>query len=372
MTRVLDTLEDYMNDRRDEFNDFIEDITDIEMPVGDVMGEVFEGVVAADNLSDRLTDPITDAMGIDDLDYEIVRNGNCEVCLMVSGEMAIASGVSITVPEAPVWYYREPDCRPEPPPPPGATLTTAVPKLGLAILCDTVIIEGRLTMMGKAYHDGVTDTSSILVNTALILPENGGNGGAAVGHHGHGAAMLTIYGNDGSAGIQSSGGGASGGILAYDSTAPVAPFNFSGSGTSGKIFGGGKGGEGFTYNYMASEPDSWNMTTNFAGEAFSLGGGLLIVVALNKIEITSGGRIDSNGVNGWGIMNLAYPGHAGLDGGSGGGIVSLHTMNFANSGQVTANGGLNGMGTTFIAHGYGNQTSQGGKGGDGAVIIEDI
>lgn len=257
---------------------------------------------------------------------------------------------------------------------PGALLTTPVRKLGLIILCDTLIVQSgaKISMSQRgANHSGTgisggrTTATDIMLTSATIVNGLGGLGGESF------TATSTRGGNSGLAGINSSGGGGTGSALPqHGGTATI------GKGARGTIFAGGASSAGWYVSGsnvsgkdagedggMGGDDDLWvGQTAWQPGIGNPTGGlaGFLAIHARTSVVLDTTGKLESKGTNGH-FPDSAYA----TGGATGGGVIYVATSSFTQNGIIDVSGGVGG------SPGW-NPGYDSGDGGEGAYILEDL
>lgn len=283
----------------------------------------------------------------------------------------------------------------------GKILTVSARCKGLVLFVNgDAIINGTVDMTARG-ATAVGDNLAIDYTKAefLVNPTNwddyeykisaaGGAGGARTGGSKDDATNYNLGHNDGAIGINSSGGGGSGGCFLRKAA------GYSGAGSAGTSYSGGAGGGGQA-RYNASGTgyggagganggaggagncytgSGYTVLRKAAGGAGNNGGagcggsyvglngtgGLLVLVVKGNLYLGSTGIIRSNGSRGGNITSSADVESGG--GGSGGGnITVLYSKEYSNQGTIQANGGAGG-----------NADSDGGAGGAGMVAIANV
>lgn len=235
--------------------------------------------------------------------------------------------------------------------------------------------------------------------TILQIDREGGVGNAVSGY----ASSTATAGVNGSIKTNATGGGGSGGIWVdhNHTTQTVA------SGTTGTCFSGGSGGGGVSagsnhnfsgnnYNFAvayggaggigrsghtarttggAGNPNGTESTGGGYGDATnssngeSGNGGIIWLIVGGNLTIGASGLIDVQGSRSDSIDGNGYE-WCQTGGGSGGGAVRIaHRGTFTNNGTINVAGGVAGV---FFDAGNGNHSSNGGNGGAGTSVIQQV
>jgi len=248
---------------------------------------------------------------------------------------------------------------------PDVLLTTPVRKLGLIILCDTLIVQSgaKISMSQRgANHSGIgisggaTTATDIMLTSATIVRGQGGLGGEGY------TTTVARNGNHELAGNFSTGGGSSGSGLVYSGTLEIS------KGGNGTIFASGAGsgadavsGGGFKKGDSVGENGG---TGGLYGVGNPGGGnpiespnnglaGFLAIYARTSITVDTGAIIESRGSS---PREFSF----GNSGASGGGLVYLATKSLSLNGTVSVEGGVDPRNTAIQ------------KGGEGSYILEDL
>lgn len=229
---------------------------------------------------------------------------------------------------------------------------------------------GSIIILKSQGNVTITSSDSQAIST-VGMGAPGGAGGASAGSSGAGGTsavgLWTPTFNAGSGGAPTTSGGGAGG-----SAASSVDYWTTGSGNSYKIYrkaifltpGSGGGGGAAAANESS--------VVNGTGGAGGAGGGALYIECGGALNFTTGG-IDVSGQGGTAAPTVtADPTKSSAGGGGGGGGSSgmcliLYNSLTANSGTITAKGGVGGSGASASGTGANNGNPTSGSGGGGAA-----